>query len=249
MSALVQIPWQHTLWLTPQTLNRLIDAVGILGRQIYLNGQDAAWRSEARQEYLWDVNGHNPAKANSPWVGQRAHMKGGGLDVPTDKATREAMIGAGFRPDSNELWHFNDPDIAFMPIIRTNTAAASSGGTPIFDSLKPPITPPPPVIAFTTPKEHDDMSEPIYARGDLLDVWYAFYPNAGGTVPASAADAATGPDWQPEPSGPVYFARRAVSKGERAIVSALGFPHPKQKAIIVIPQAQFDAVGKVYGTS
>ena len=141
MPSLVQIPWQPTIWLTPRTLDRLNDASHRLGRNIYLNGADAGWRSYDRQKYLWDINGHNPAKANNPDIGQRAHMKGGGLDVPVDAATRKAMKDAAFRPDANEAWHWNDPDIAFMPIIRTNPAVA--GGTSIPITADQPAPPKP----------------------------------------------------------------------------------------------------------
>ena len=124
---LVPIPWQPTLFLAPSTLARLTDGSRRLGRNIYLNGPDAAWRSEARQEYLWDLNGHDPSKANDPTRGPRVHMRGAGLDGPTDKATRGALIAAGLLPDANELWHFSDPNWPLMPIIKTNTSTSGNG--------------------------------------------------------------------------------------------------------------------------
>jgi len=132
MADLVQIPWQKKLWLTPRTLARLQDASRRLGRNIVLNNNtDAAWRGYDQQMALFIANGRNPAKANDPDRGQRAHMRGGGLDVPTDAATQAAMKAAGFKRDANEPWHWNDPDIAFMPIIKTNTAAAGSSLSPL----------------------------------------------------------------------------------------------------------------------
>jgi len=131
MANLVQIPWQPTLWLTPQTLARLVTASRILGRNIYLNGSDAAWRSYASQKYQWDLNGHNPAKANNPDVGDRVHMRGAGLDVPTDAKTQAAMKAAGFVRDKNETWHWSDPNWRNMPIIETNTGTAGGGSSAI----------------------------------------------------------------------------------------------------------------------
>jgi len=131
MAALVQIPWQPYLWLTPSTLALLKEASRIRGHNIMLNGQDAAWRSYERQDYLWDINGHNAAKANDPDRGQRSHMRGAAVDGPTDARTRQAFKDAGFLPDANEPWHWNDPHWPFMPIIKTNTAAAGGGSTPI----------------------------------------------------------------------------------------------------------------------
>lgn len=87
----------------------------------------------------------------------------------------------------------------------------------------------------------ETMSAPIYARGDKLDVWYALYTNCqDSTVPRD--------------SGQIYSGRRKVSAGERAIVEGYqkqtGKLHPlsDQTAVIVIPQATFDAINKVLGS-
>jgi len=180
MSDLVRIPWQPSLWLAPSTLALLEDASRRLGRNIYLNGPDAAWRSEARQRYLWDINGHNPAKANDPERGQRAHMRAAAVDAPTDAATRSALIAAGMLPDPNEKWHFNDPHWPFMPIIKTNTAAAASSAISITTNPTGQGGKPAP-----TQEEIDEMASitdaAIIRNTETEQVW--LFDNQRGLVP------------------------------------------------------------------
>lgn len=83
------------------------------------------------------------------------------------------------------------------------------------------------------PEGIKEMAEPIYARGDKLDVWYALYLNAEQSNPELNG------------SGAIYSGRRKVEAGERAIVEQIGFPHPKQSKVIVIPQETFDGINKL----
>lgn len=136
MPDLVPIPWQPTLLLTPRTLALLVAASNRLGRRIFLNGSDAAWRSYARQAYLYNgwvkrLPGFNVASSPDP-PGQRNHMRGAAFDtLQTDGATQAACRGVGLIRDSAEAWHQNDPNWANMPIIPVNTTTAGGGSTPI----------------------------------------------------------------------------------------------------------------------
>jgi hypothetical protein len=109
----------------------------------------------------------------------------------------------------------------------TTTTTAGSGGTQLPVTPDTPITPPP-----VTPKELDIMAEPIYIKGDTNPEVSAFYTNV--------SDAAT-----PGP-GAVFKARRPVAPPEFDVIEQLGFPHPKQTALIVIPQAYYDAINVVH---
>lgn len=83
----------------------------------------------------------------------------------------------------------------------------------------------------------EDMAEPIYAKGNTNAAVYALYVTAGANNDSA--------DLQ----GNVYAARRKVEAGEWAIVNAIGFPHPKQTKLAVIPQADFDRIPKVFGSN
>lgn len=94
--------------------------------------------------------------------------------------------------------------------------------------------------SLTVSEGHETMAEPIYARGDKLDVWYALYLTAEQS----------NPELREKASGAIYSGRRGpISKGERAIVTAIGYPHPKQKELVTIPQADFDAINKLAHSS
>lgn len=94
---------------------------------------------------------------------------------------------------------------------------------------------PQPIPLTIPPEGIKNMAEPIYARGDQANVVYALYLNAE-----------VAGDRNKDASGAIYSGRRGpVSAGELAIVTKLGFPHPKQTELIVIPQAQFDAINKL----
>ena len=81
------------------------------------------------------------------------------------------------------------------------------------------------------PEELDDMAEPIYIKGDAGPDIAAFYTNVSDAN-------------RPGP-GAVYKAKRPISMPEYHVVTALGFPHPKQSELIVIPQAEFDSINTV----
>lgn len=136
MPDLVPIPYQPTLYLTPRALARLLRACAIAGHNIILNGYDAAWRPKAWQQKLWDAyqaylhGGPYAEIASNPNTGQRNHMRGEAADI-LNRADRGAMLAAGFTPDADEWWHFNDPDWPTMPIIETNTSSAAIAAAPI----------------------------------------------------------------------------------------------------------------------
>jgi hypothetical protein len=134
--SLVPVPWQPWYFLTPDTLARLQVANGYAGHEITLVD---AWRSwvlqngfwVARQNYLYHGGPYAPPASN-PDTGQRNHMRGGAVDIayPTPE-NRAAMLRAGFTPDPDEPWHFNNPNWPNMPIIPTNTWTAGGGSVPI----------------------------------------------------------------------------------------------------------------------
>lgn len=140
MASLVPIPWQPALFLTPHTLSYLLEASRRLGQNIFLQGSDAAWRSYARQAYLYDQyknHGGNVASSPDP-PGQRNHMRGAAFDaIRTDATAQAAFRAVGLVRDAAESWHWNDPTWASMPIIPTNTSTAGGGSTPL-----PPTNPP-----------------------------------------------------------------------------------------------------------
>lgn len=136
MANLVPVPWQPTLLLTPDTLAYLQAACRAAGRTLYINGEDGAWRSWARQNYLYQgyiqgLPGFNTASSPNP-PGQRNHMRGGAFDlIDTDAATQAACRSVGLIRDGAEPWHWNNPNWANMPIILDNTSAAGGGAIPI----------------------------------------------------------------------------------------------------------------------
>lgn len=142
MTSLVQVPWQLECWLTPDTLALLGAAGEHAGEQLLIDGADGAWRSYARQSYLYFgyVN-HLPGfnTASNPDTGQRNHMRGAAFDLRrTDPAAQAACRAVGLVRDSEESWHWNNPRWASMPIIPTlPTSAAGGGGTPIQEDDMP----------------------------------------------------------------------------------------------------------------
>jgi hypothetical protein len=133
MADLVQIPWQAGLWLTPSTMGYLQRASDRLGTQLLLTDSRSAWRSYASQKALYDAWRRDPKRnpvASNPDTGQRSHMRGAAFDLRrTDAAAQNACRAVGLIRDSDEAWHWNDPDWASMPIIPTNTSAAGGSGT------------------------------------------------------------------------------------------------------------------------
>lgn len=81
------------------------------------------------------------------------------------------------------------------------------------------------------PKELEEMAEPIYIKGDKNPDIAAFYTNV--------SDAS-----RPGP-GAVYKGKRPISIAEFHIATTLGFPHPKQTKLIIIPQTEFDSINTV----
>lgn len=142
--ALVPIPWQPHLFLTPDTLALLVAASARRGRNLYLVGDDAAWRPyevQARYYRAWVAyqaylrGGKWAPKANpasDPDVGMRQHLRGAAFDLrDTDPTTQAACRAVGLVRDGTEAWHWNNPRWASMPIIKTNTAVSSGNVTPI----------------------------------------------------------------------------------------------------------------------
>lgn len=136
MSALVPVPWQPHLFLTPDTLALLVAAGEKLGKPLHIVGNDGAWREYAKQKYYYDgwvarKPGFNVA--SNPDTGQRSHMRGAAFDlINTDAATQAACRAVGLIRDPVESWHWNNPRWASMPIIKANTATAGGSiGVPI----------------------------------------------------------------------------------------------------------------------
>lgn len=117
MSNLISVPYQPGYKATPATVARLQTACNIAGHNIPI---DDAWRSYVEQSYYWDqyIN-HDGNPASNPDTGQRNHMRGAAFDI-VNRSDRNAMLQAGFTPDSDEWWHFNDPNWQNMPIILTD---------------------------------------------------------------------------------------------------------------------------------
>jgi hypothetical protein len=105
----------------------LLRACQIAGHNITLSD---AWRSYAEQKYYWDAYMAGWGNiASNPDSGQRNHMRGAAFDITyTTQQNRNAMLQAGFTPDPDESWHFNNPNWPNMPIIPTDDSPA---GTPI----------------------------------------------------------------------------------------------------------------------
>ena len=134
MVNLVQVPWQPTLYLTPDTLALLNAASDRIGAKLRLVGQDAAWRSYERQFYLYDLYKHHGGNtASSPDApGQRMHMRGGAFDlISTSAPVQAACRAVGLVRDGVEPWHWNNPRLTSMPIIPTLTTPAGGNTTPI----------------------------------------------------------------------------------------------------------------------
>lgn len=128
--SLVSIPWQPTYVLTTDTLALLERAGEIAGHDIRVTD---AWREYAAQKYLYDgwvkrLPGFNLASNPDDPNSQNNHLRAAAVDI-ANRADRAAMLAAGFTPDAVEWWHFNNPNWRNMPIIRTNTSAASNGAT------------------------------------------------------------------------------------------------------------------------
>jgi hypothetical protein len=85
--------------------------------------------------------------------------------------------------------------------------------------------------ALTIPEGYEDMAEPIYIKGDKKADIAAFYTNVSDAN-------------RPGP-GAVYKGKRPIGFAEYQIVTALGFPHPKQNDLIIIPQSDFEAINSV----
>lgn len=94
-----------------------------------------------------------------------------------------------------------------------------------------------PIDNTYTIDQEDEMPEPIYAKGDTQAAVYAIYTTAGANNPEAALQ------------GNVYCARRKVEAGEYAAVTKVGFPNPAQKELVVIKQADFDKIPKVFGSA
>lgn len=132
MSKLVPIPWQPHLYLTPHTLAYLVRASGYYGQNLYVASPDGAWRSFARQLFYWLrwLRAHL-IPASNPVSGPRFHMRGAAFDlIGTSARVQAACRRAGLVHDPVEDWHWNDPNWASMPIIRTRL-----GLSPVIVSL------------------------------------------------------------------------------------------------------------------
>lgn len=127
MPKLVPIPWQPSLYLTPHTLTYLVLASRYYGSNLYVASPDGAWRSFARQLVYWlRWLRYRLIPASSPVNGPRFHMRGAAFDLvlTTDRVQR-ACRRAGLIRDPAEEWHWNDPNWASMPIIRTRLSLSS----------------------------------------------------------------------------------------------------------------------------
>jgi len=137
MVNLVQVPWQPTLYLTPDTLDLLVRAGNKLGVKLYIymapdGPTDGAWRSWDRQNFLYHKALAGGNIASNPNSGQRMHMRGGAFDlVRTDAAAQAACKAVGLIRDGVEKWHWNNPRLTSMPIIPTLTTPAGGNTTPI----------------------------------------------------------------------------------------------------------------------
>lgn len=114
---------------------------------------------------------------------------------------------------------------------RPYIAGATFGGleTPANETAAPIITPPKPKPKLIVGDE--DMAEPIYVKGDKDPAVYALYLNAEDSNRAE----------KPGP-GAIYSGRRKVELGEFEVVTAIGFPHPKQESLITIRQDKLETI-------
>lgn len=147
MPDLVRIPWQTYYWLTPHTLAYLIAASKRLGYNgtttgLMLYAADprgllSAWRSYEQQKLLYEAFLNGGTAASNPDTGQRSHMRGAAFDLArTDFSAQNACRAVGLIRDTEESWHWNDPNWASMPIIYTHTAVAGGGTEPLEDLRK-----------------------------------------------------------------------------------------------------------------
>lgn len=130
--------------------------------------------------------------------------------------------------------------------LMASSATDGGGAAPIPNSI-----PRGPGRAFIL--EEDDMPQPIIARGDKVDTWYALY-NRVADANADIEQAPDGSYLSTQSSGTVYFGRRLVGPGERAAIQAYraqtGYllPDSNQKEVVVMSQSLFDQINKIAGS-
>jgi hypothetical protein len=131
VTTLYPIPWNPTLFLTRDTLDLLGRASELAGHNIECS---EAWRDYLAQKGYWDarvayLNGTGPyaPPASNPDDpnGQNNHRRAAAVDI-VNPADRGFMLAAGFTPDPDEWWHFNNPNWRRMPIVN----AADLAGLP-----------------------------------------------------------------------------------------------------------------------
>jgi hypothetical protein len=189
-----------------------------------ISAPDGAYRTYAQQQYwatYW-ANQGKPGNASTP--GYSNHGFGTCVDVwnatiwPQD-VLRSTLAKHGFAHDfAPEVWHFHHTTTNPADNSHTIIAAASI-----------------PTLPIQTITKDTEMAEPIIIKGDIGPEISAFYTNV--------SDAST-----PGP-GPVFKARRPITPAEWAIYTTPGtgfFPHPKQVALIILPQAQYDSINTVH---
>jgi hypothetical protein len=135
MTTLYPIPWNPDLYLTRDTLDLLGRASELAGHNIECS---EAWRTYSQQKGYWDarvafLNGTGPyaPPASNPDDpnGQNNHRRAAAVDI-VRRADRGFMLAAGFTPDADEWWHFNNPNWRRMPIVN-DAALAALSATPI----------------------------------------------------------------------------------------------------------------------
>ena len=117
-----------TLYLRPETLALLEDASERAGRPLKLTGSRSAWRSYAEQLALWVAYQNGTGNlASHPDTGTRPHMRGAAFDLSSTSASTQAACRAvGLIREPSESWHWNHPDWASMPVIKTLPAGTGS---------------------------------------------------------------------------------------------------------------------------
>ena len=110
-------PGKAVVFLRPEALELLADAVEIYGAPIYPTGSGSAGRTYEQQLHYWNVFQNGGPIASHPDHGPNPHRRYGAIDIDNYRA-RAAMLKAGWLATTpSEWWHFEHPDCRSWPIV------------------------------------------------------------------------------------------------------------------------------------
>jgi len=117
---LTPVPWQPSLYVHKDLLNKLQAIRVRMSRPPLLYGPNSGWRSYAQQKAMYDayLNGTGNVASN-PDTGNRTHMRGVAADLADySPAMQQACIAVGLQRDPAEAWHWQLPNWRDYPIIK-----------------------------------------------------------------------------------------------------------------------------------